>query len=404
MTSNLITSFLIFLVLYFPGHTKDHWQMHVIDNSLSGADGIKRADINYDGKLDIVTGWEEGGKTKLYLRPEIDKIKQKWTNIEVGKTPNVEDAVFADMNKNGLLDIVSCTENHSKKIYVHWNLGKGVLNLENWKQEVLLASEGLMMWMYAEPLQIDNKNGVDLVAAGKNKNAAIGWFEAPLNSENLNNWIWHEISAAGWVMSIINKDIDGDGDIDIIITDRNGVSQGCRWLENPGNGEAQKQPWRSHFIGGKGLEVMFMSMADINGDIMEEVVICERTKNTIKIYTRLDKGGLKWVEQSIQIPDLTGKAKSVEIEDINNDGIKDLVLSTNTNGKAQHGLIWLDGKNGFQSKDNNWQNISNAHNSKFDKVELIDLDEDGDLDVLICEENDGENSNGLGVIWYENNI
>jgi hypothetical protein len=26
------------------------------------------------------------------------------------------------------------------------------------------------------------------------------------------------------------------------------------------------------------------------------------------------------------------------------------------------------------------------------------------LDVLICEENFGENSEGLGIVWYENRI
>jgi hypothetical protein len=30
------------------------------------------------------------------------------------------------------------------------------------------------------------------------------------------------------------------------------------------------------------------------------------------------------------------------------------------------------------------------------------MDKDGDLDVLICEENFGDNSRGLGVVWYEN--
>jgi hypothetical protein len=35
---------------------------------------------------------------------------------------------------------------------------------------------------------------------------------------------------------------------------------------------------------------------------------------------------------------------------------------------------------------------------------LIDIDLDGDLDVLICEENFGEESQGLGVVWYENKL
>ena len=33
---------------------------------------------------------------------------------------------------------------------------------------------------------------------------------------------------------------------------------------------------------------------------------------------------------------------------------------------------------------------------------FFDLDDDGDLDIVTCEENAGPNSRGLGVIWYEN--
>ena len=46
--------------------------------------------------------------------------------------------------------------------------------------------------------------------------------------------------------------------------------------------------------------------------------------------------------------------------------------------------------------------LSGKGGSKFDRIELLDLDGDGDLDVITCEENGGKNSRGLGLIWYEN--
>jgi hypothetical protein len=388
------------LILSVPAHSQ--WKMHVIDNSSSGADGVKLADINHDGLSDITTGWEEGGYTKLYLQPEKSKVKEKWPTVIVGKTPDVEDAVFVDLNNDGKFDVISCSEGSTKKIFVHWNSRDNVLDLTNWKQEVLPASDGLMMWMYAGPLQIDNKNGVDLVAAGKNENASIGWFESPENPNKLNDWKWHEISPVGWIMSIIRKDMDDDGDSDIVISDRRGSLQGCRWLENPGVVDAQKLPWKNHFIGAQNLEVMFMSMTDLDKDGRDEAIVAECTKNTVGIYSAKDKNGNEWEEKSIPIPEFTGKAKSIEVGDINNDGVADFILSTETRGQVKNGIIWLNGKYLENPELFDWQIISEEHISKFDKVELIDLDNDGDLDVLICEENFGEKSEGLGVVWYEN--
>jgi len=393
---------LIFWFFSYIDHAENGWEVHTIDASSSGADGVKLADINEDGLLDITTGWEEGGITKLYLHPGMDQVRELWPNVVVGKTPQVEDAVFADINDDGRLDIVSCTENRSEKIYVHLAPEKDFLNAENWKQYVLPASDSVMQWMFAEPLQVDGKYGVDLVAAGKGEKGRLGWFEAPKKKNDVEGWQWHEISSMSWVMSIQFRDMDSDGDMDVIVTDRKSGLQGCRWLENPGIGEQQKKEWTSHFIGGVRLEVMFMAISDLDGDGIEEVVITERTDQTIRICRRKDKSGLEWDERVIEVPATTGNCKSVNVGDINGDGVMDLVLSTNTDKEKKVGLSWLDGRKIKNTTGKDFQQISGVHRSKFDKAVLTDIDKDGDLDVLICEENYGENSEGLGVVWYEN--
>ena len=45
----------------------------------------------------------------------------------------------------------------------------------------------------------------------------------------------------------------------------------------------------------------------------------------------------------------------------------------------------------------NATDIGGSEGSKFDLMEAIDLDADGDLDLLTCEE-----VSNLGVVWYEN--
>ena len=65
--------------------------------------------------------------------------------------------------------------------------------------------------------------------------------------------------------------------------------------------------------------------------------------------------------------------------------------------QEKSGVIWLS----YREKvtDPAWQahEISGPHGVKYDLVELLDFDGDGDLDVLTCEERAN-----LGVIWYEN--
>lgn len=380
------------------------WPRHTVDKTSSGADGVKLADVNRDGFPDVVTGWEEGGRTKLYLHPGQSGVRAPWPAVDLGATPDVEDAVFADLDGDGRPEVISCSEGETQQIYVHRGPKRQLLRAKKWKQQILPAAAKRMRWMYAEPLQVDGRYGLDLIAAGKGEGAGIGWFEVPKKGRNLENWQWHGISPVGWVMSIILRDMDADGDTDIIITDRYGDLQGCRWLENPDGPDRQKQPWLHHFIGGKGLEVMFMTMTDLNGDGAEEAIVAERTHETVRIFERTGSGGREWKERSINLPAFTGRAKSVEAGDINGDQIPDLVISTNTNGDGKHGLIWLDGNKISTARDADFQPISGVHNAKYDKVELLDLDSDGDLDILICEENYGPESEGLGVIWYENRL
>jgi hypothetical protein len=40
------------------------WKRHVIDDASRGCDGARFMDIDGDGLLDCVTGWEEGGQVR----------------------------------------------------------------------------------------------------------------------------------------------------------------------------------------------------------------------------------------------------------------------------------------------------------------------------------------------------
>ena len=112
----------------------------------------------------------------------------------------------------------------------------------------------------------------------------------------------------------------------------------------------------------------------------------ERDQVEVKV---LDSGGgwLSWL----------GLGKAVAAGDIDLDGKLDIVFSCGMAKEDKHGVMWIAYDQ--RPTESRWtgHTISGPLGVKFDLVKLIDLDGDGDLDVLTCEEVDN-----LGVFWYEN--
>ncbi|MBD3383953.1 VCBS repeat-containing protein [candidate division KSB1 bacterium] len=377
------------------------WKCHIIDDSSQGADGVKLADINGDGLMDIATGWEQGGITRIYLNPGNEKSTRRWPAVTVGKTPSVEDALFADLDGDGFTDVVSCCEGESKTIFVHWAPGNSedFLIAGKWKQAILDASIHAQQWMFAWPMQVDGIHGIDLIAGSKGKNAQIGWFEAAAIGCDLSRYKWHPVSEAGWIMSIWKQDMDADKDIDIVISDRRGPLRGCRWLENPGQDSVLIKPWKNHFMGAEDKEVLSMVLEDLDGDSLQDAVVAVKDMK-ILILKRIDKSGLRWTTHVIPLMANTGNPRAVVVADVNQDGQKDLVLTT-WNAEGKHGVVWLEYKKTPMTKDWLPHQISGIEKGiKYDRIEMLDLDGDGDLDLLTCEEREG--GWGMGVFWYEN--
>ena len=394
---------LFVLCVYGRAETVDSslpWRRHVIDEDSSGADGVRLADVNGDGLADIATGWEEGGITRVYVNPGPDKVKAAWPAVTVGKTPSAEDAVLVDLDCDGALDVVSSCEGKTKAVFVHWAPADKdkYLDAGEWKTEAIKDSVGKTSWMFCVPVQLDGKNGPDLVLASKDKHGAIGWYESPADPRDTSAYKWHEISKAGWIMSLLCVDMDGDGDMDVLTSDRKGKIRGVRWLENPGD---PAKEWTNHFVGGQKLEVMFLRLDDFDGDGLVDILLAAK-KRRVVFYYRKDKTGLNWSEKEIPFPANSGSAKGVAAADIDGDGRRDIVFSCEDAGGGKSGVMWIRNEGGDKWSG---REIAGPAGFKFDRIELLDLDGDGDSDVLACEERDKNTKGkkgGLGVFWYEN--
>ena len=82
-----------------------------IDTSGNGADGVYTGDINRDGLVDVVSGWEQSGDLRLYLnparRPCVGPRPGHIVDISDGiAIVGIEDAAFADLDLDGFYDAV----------------------------------------------------------------------------------------------------------------------------------------------------------------------------------------------------------------------------------------------------------------------------------------------------------
>lgn len=374
------------------------WRRHIIDNSSRGADGVRLADANSDGRLDIVTGWEQGGIVRLYLHPGDAKAKDRWPAVTVGRVKSPEDAVLVDLDSDGAIDIISCCEGNTRSVFVHWAPADKdqLLDEQKWKTQAFPTLAGKQLAMYCLPLEIDGKNGIDLVIGSKGVGAKIGWLQSPANARDVAQWKYHPLCDAGWIMSLVASDIDVDGDQDILASDRKGRDAGCLWLERPKN---VFDAWPVHRLGQQA-EVMFLHHADWNGDRHLDVLVPTYKDRRLFVMERNGHSPVEFLSREITWPKNMGDGKAIRAADIDLDGRLDLVLSTE-NYEGTIGLAWLS-----QSRDNGREATWKTHDvsgvagdkgMKLDDLQTIDLDGDGDLDLLTTEER-----TGWGVVWFEN--
>jgi hypothetical protein len=375
------------------------WARHTIDNTSKGADGVRLADLNSDGLLDVVTGWEEGGLIRIYLHPGGARVKAAWPQVTVGRVKSPEDAVSVDLDGDGAVDVVSSCEGDTRAIFVHWAPGdkdKYMLS-EAWTTEKLSCAPELQ-WMFALPMQIDGTNGVDLVIGSKGNGGKIGWLASAGNARNVAQWRFHELARAGWIMTITSRDLDGDGDADVIYSDRKGASSGVYWMENPGPQVAREgKRWAVHAIGALKREVMFLDLADVEADGQPEVVVAVKPDEVV-VLRQGRSSSENWQAEHVKFDNLPiGRAKAVTVADVDGDRRFDLIFSCEGAVGRRSGVVWgrLSAVSPVRITD--VYDISGPDGVKFDLAPAIDLDGDGDLDVITTEE-----AENLGVVWYEN--
>jgi len=411
---NALTAFLLALALSSaddPSHARGApWPRHQIGAG-AGADGIRLADMDGDGLPDAAVGFEEEGVTRLYFNPGPERAKAPWPMLTLGPTPGVEDASIADIDGDGHRDLISLTEGRDRAVHLFFAPAEPHGNAASAWRHVMLGDRvrvPRMAYMFAQAVDLDGDGRVEIVAGGKN-DATLGILYADGDRRNPANWRFQALRAIGWTMSILAEDMDGDGDVDILFSDRKPLSdgtdlRGIHWLENPGTeGLRDGAAWRSHTVGMRGEETMFLAVADVDGDGYRDVVAAGKDSSAPSVFFGLDRRGRAYRRMT---PDAApsaafGTGKAVTAADFDGDGRLELAISAESADGAKAGVaIWSTAGDPRNPASWSLRGISGEAGIKFDLLVAYDLDADGDLDILSTEESEG--GTGLGVVWYEN--
>jgi hypothetical protein len=293
-----------------------------------------------------------------------------------------ESCAVADLNGDGLLDIVS-----GDNWYMAPEYRRRPLRDLEWSGEYLNScADGI--------LDVNGDGAPDVITAGF-FNVGFAWVENPKNWDKLptqyTKWKVHPFTKGYFVETFEMVDIDGDGRDDILSDDNEPI----RWMEAPGNGQIVE-----HLVGKNGTG-HGIGYGDVNGDKKIDILTPD---GWYEQPADPRKGEWAWHgEWKLESPN-----DPMLVLDVNGDGLNDVIYGAGHN----YGLFWMEQAKGGDGARQWKQHEIDKSYSQVHPLTIVDLNGDKLPDLVTGKRyrahNDGDPGGGdypkggpRVVCWYE---
>lgn len=406
------------------------WARHTILEGAApmfrGADGVNLANIDGKEGFEVVSGFEQSNNVAVLFHPGFgSQVKSPWLKKVVLPSPNTnfsgpEDAIFALVDGDQRRDVVVGLEAGNMVVVLFGPAPSDQMNAAMWTRM------NLNVGMRAIRIAVANVAGdsrPEIVVGGKEGSmtpATIGYYSLtnPSLPRDANSWTYTPIRQVGWVMQMMVLDVEGDGDRDIVYTDRDSIdvntpppgpnaAMGLRWLESSSN---TNPTWTDHQISTSVGDHKWFDVVKWDADNDLDIVDCRSRTSGTPIHDNFlwlnDGGWQSWTQVVIPEPMNVGDCQHITFANIDNAGALDLGITYSHAGEPLSGVIWLHNTGTAAAPVWERGEISGNQNGdgiKFDNLVWYDIDNDGDLDAVTSEQHEPNPPGpGLGVVWYEN--
>ncbi|MBD3312796.1 hypothetical protein GF352_05075, partial [archaeon] len=346
---------------------------NMVDSSALGARRAFAGDVDGDGDEDMIITLRGSGEVVWYNNTIGDG--SAWTKEIITDTVVQPDGVFAsDIDSDSDIDVLVALNEDSELAWFENTIGDG----SAWAKHSIKTSFTDVKNVYTADL--DGDGDLDALATAYSL-SSVYWFENTAGDGS--SWTEHIIdSALTGTEQVVAGDLDGDGDLDVVVADAG--ADDIIWYEN-NNGDASS--WSKDTIEGffDYVQIVFIYDMDQDGDL--DVIASADNDAEVAWWDNTAGDGSSWSKNIIDSS--LFHAQGLFVGDFDGDGDPDVFA-----GQSGSEVYWYENTNGFGTS---WSEtlLDNSFTINFDLF-ASDFDNDGDLDVFATD------SDASDVVWYEN--